>query len=66
MICRTPQALALQEKRAINWPMIIVQMVATPHHTGLTMHPLEDEHVSQLKEATLVGVSVHPIPHVGE
>ena len=40
--------------------MITVQMVATPHHTGLTMHMLRDKHVVQLKEAALVGVSVRP------
>ena len=46
---RTSCLLTLQTKRGVNRPTITVQMVATPHHTGLT-----------LKEATLVGVSVCP------
>ena len=40
--------------------MITVQMIATPHHTGLTMHMLRDKHVIQLKEATLVRVLMCP------
>ena len=60
LIYRTPQLLTLQTKRGINRPMITVQMVATPHHTGLTLHMLRNKHVVQLKEATLVGVSVRP------
>ena len=60
MIYSTPQLLTLQTKRAINRPMITVQMVATPNRTGLTLHMLRDKHVIQLKGATLVGVSARP------
>ena len=36
--------------------MVTAQMEATPNH----LHMLRDKHVIQLKEATLVGVSVRP------
>ena len=60
MIDRAPQFLTFQTKKSVNRPVIAVQVVATTYHTSLSLYLPRNEHVIQLKEATLVGVFVRP------